>query len=782
MTDEMDDLEKLLKMDVPPPSDAAKKYSISSGMDAFDQKFAKISQGTSLGERLMDAVRTFHITLIGGDPMKRRQLIGGGLIAALGVLMLTSTSMTTLVPQNIDISGAGSSGSTVSKLAPERVSAAINSRGVSAGELPMPKPMLSNRIDAGTVNQMRMEEERNKSREAMPMKAEAKKTVADFAVSQSAAPQEMLKNFAKDDRAADKLMAMPAQRTEMAKEKAMAMPAVPLAQPALNAPASSAVMGNVVGGSAGASMRMIAPAPGVIVQPVPVSPSDAVIVNGYQDEGRDQFEHVKVNPMKVVKEEPVSTFSIDVDTSSYSFMRASLNNNVLPQKDSVRIEELINYFPYEYETPKDKETPFKSNVAVMPTPWNNKTKLIHIGIKGYQIDQKEKPKANLVFLVDTSGSMNAPNKLPLLKNSLKMLVDSLKPEDTVAIVTYAGSAGVALEPTSVKDKAKILSSIDTFYAGGSTAGAEGIRQAYQLAEKNFDKSGVNRVILATDGDFNVGITNPEELKSFVERQRGTGIFLSVLGFGQGNYNDAMMQKLAQNGNGVAAYIDSLSEARKILVDEASSTLFTIAKDVKIQVEFNPAKVAEYRLIGYETRMLNREDFNNDKVDAGDIGAGHTVTALYEITPVGSDAKLVDDLRYGDKNKAAEKPADKDAAPATDEYAFVKIRYKQPDGDTSKLITTPVDGKVEFKELSSAPQEARFATAVAAYGQLLKGDPYTQSFSFDDVINLAQGAKGSDNFGYRAEFINLVRLAANAPKLQPQQQQGGGYYIQPQPIR
>jgi Ca-activated chloride channel family protein len=401
---------------------------------------------------------------------------------------------------------------------------------------------------------------------------------------------------------------------------ALASPAMPAVSN--NAPASS-VVGAIGGGAAGVAARNVVVSP--MLQQVP--PSDVIINNGYQDEGRDKFEHVKINPLKVVKEEPVSTFSVDVDTSSYSFMRASLNNNVLPQKDAVRIEELVNYFPYEYETPSSKETPFKANVAVMPTPWNSKTKLIHIGIKGYQLEHKEKPKANLVFLVDTSGSMNEPNKLPLLKNSLKMLVDSLKAEDSVAIVTYAGSAGVALEPTSVKDKAKILNAIESFNSGGSTAGAEGIRQAYQLAEKNFDKEGVNRVILATDGDFNVGITNPEELKSFVERERSTGIFLSVLGFGRGNYNDTMMQTLAQNGNGVAAYIDNLNEARKVLVDEASSTLFTIAKDVKIQVEFNPARVAEYRLIGYETRMLNREDFNNDKVDAGDIGAGHTVTAL-----------------------------------------------------------------------------------------------------------------------------------------------------------
>jgi Ca-activated chloride channel family protein len=350
--------------------------------------------------------------------------------------------------------------------------------------------------------------------------------------------------------------------------------------------------------------------------------------------------------------------------------------------------------------------------------------------------------------------MDEANKLPLLRSSLKMLVDTLSPDDTVAIVTYAGSAGTVLEPTKIKDKGKIIAALDNLDAGGSTAGAEGIRQAYNLAEMNFDKTGVNRVILATDGDFNVGITDPEELKSFVERKRETGVYLSVLGFGRGNYNDEMMQVLAQNGNGNAAYIDTLNEARKVLVDEASSTLFPIAKDVKIQVEFNPQTVSEYRLIGYETRMLNREDFNNDKVDAAEIGAGHTVTALYEVTPKGSAAALVDPLRYAAEQKNT----------GGDELAFVKIRYKLPNETVSKLITEPVTAADE-----KSSTEANFAAAVAGFGQLLRGGQYTKAFNYDDVIALAQASKGKDEFGYRTEFINLVRQAKTAQVMEPLKQ-------------
>ncbi len=470
--------------------------------------------------------------------------------------------------------------------------------------------------------------------------------------------------------------------------------------------------------------------------------------------GRDRFEDFKPNPLKLVSEEPVSTFSIDVDTASYAFVRRALNNGHLPQKDAVRIEELINYFDYAYTVPKDRSAPFKPTVTVFPTPWNPETKLMHIGIKGYDIVKEEKPRSNLVFLLDVSGSMNSPDKLPLLKNSMRMLVDTLDKDDTVGIVVYAGAAGTVLEPTKVIEKGKILAALDRLNAGGSTAGGEGIRMAYSLAEANYDPDGVNRVILATDGDFNVGIRDPEALKDFIERKRNTGIFLSVLGFGQGNYNDVLMQKLAQNGNGNAAYIDTLNEARKVLVDEAAGTLFTIAKDVKIQVEFNPEKVAEYRLIGYETRMLNREDFNNDMVDAGDIGSGHSVTVIYEITPLESKGRLIDDLRYGSSKDSAKGKKNK-------EYAFLKIRYKLPEETESKLITLPIDADSEFSKVGKAPEEARFASAVAAFGMLLKGDSYIQEFGYDDVIGLARSAKGDDLFGYRSEFINLVRLAKTA---------------------
>ena len=321
---------------------------------------------------------------------------------------------------------------------------------------------------------------------------------------------------------------------------------------------------------------------------------------GYREQGRDRFEAFDPNPVKVVAQEPVSTFSIDVDTASYAFMRAALNRGVLPQPDAVRVEELINYFPYSYAPPENREPPFAVHVSLLPTPWNDATRLLHIGIKGYELAPTTRPPANLVFLVDTSGSMNAPDKLPLLINSLRLLLDRLAPEDTVAIVAYAGRAGTVLEPTPAAERGAIAAALEALRAGGSTAGAEGIRQAYALAERHFVEGGVNRVILATDGDFNVGIFDPDELEGYIARKRASGVFLSVLGFGMGNYNDALMQRLAQNGNGNAAYIDTLSEARKVLVEEATSTLFPIAKDVKIQVEFNPALVSEYRLIGYET--------------------------------------------------------------------------------------------------------------------------------------------------------------------------------------
>ncbi len=486
-----------------------------------------------------------------------------------------------------------------------------------------------------------------------------------------------------------------------------------------------------------------------------MSESEDYRVPEYQVKGRDKFEKIDRNPVNQVSAEPVSTFSIDVDTASYAFIRRQVNSGSLPQKNAVRIEEMINYFDYDYPVPADKTVPFQPTVAVYPTPWNPKTKLLHIGIKGYDIVSAKKPRSNLVFLIDVSGSMSAQDKLPLLRNSFRMFVNSLDEEDTVAIIVYAGAAGTVLEPTKVKEKGKILAALDQLQAGGSTAGGEGIRRAYELAEANFKKDGLNRVILATDGDFNVGITNSEELKSFIERKRETGIFLSVLGFGQGNYNDALMQDLAQNGNGNAAYLDTLNEARKVLVDEASSTLFTIARDVKIQVEFNPDQVAEYRLIGYESRMLKREDFNNDKVDAGDIGSGHSVTAIYEITPVGSKDKFIDDLRYSNKKEEKETGKSLDQ-----EYAFLKIRYKLPNSEKSELIETPIMPDSEYTEPRQVPADIQFAASVAAFGQLLRGGTYTSGYGYEDVIKLGETATGKDKSGYRHEFLNLVRLAAS----------------------
>ncbi|MDP2206336.1 MAG: VWA domain-containing protein [Alphaproteobacteria bacterium] len=515
--------------------------------------------------------------------------------------------------------------------------------------------------------------------------------------------------------------------------------------------------------------------PGVAFMPAevdmiaPMPAPDDRIVHQYQEQGRDQFQAFEENSIKNVKADPVSTFSIDVDTASYSFVRRALNNGVLPQKNAIRIEEMINYFDYDYAVPEQGGHPFQPTVAVYDSPWRSGNKLIHIGVKGYQV--QEKPKSNLVFLIDTSGSMYSADKLPLLISSFKMLLDTLSPDDTIGIVTYAGSSGVALQPTKVSDKHKILAVLDGLRSSGSTAGAEGIRQAYQLAEQSFVKEGNNRIILATDGDFNVGISNRDELKGFVERKRKSGIFLSILGFGQGNYNDHLMQALAQNGNGTAAYIDTLNEARKVLVDEGSSMLFTIAKDVKLQVEFNPQTVQEYRLVGYETRALNREDFNNDKVDAGDIGAGHTVTAIYEITPVGA-TPIVDDLRY---QKPAPKvidghpvvaPAQDDAAEAAsgDEYAFLKIRYKKPDSDTSTLMTRAIT-KADEKDFDALSDDIRFASAVASFAQMLKGSKFVAA-DYDTVIEVANQARGKDEFGYRTEFVNLVRLAKTAAGLQP----------------
>ena len=474
-----------------------------------------------------------------------------------------------------------------------------------------------------------------------------------------------------------------------------------------------------------------------------------------EPESRDRFQHFEVNPLKSVADEPVSTFSVDVDTASYSFSRRILEGGRLPQKDAVRVEEMINSFEYAWPAPRSTTAPFQATVVVSDSPWGKGKRLVHIGIKGYEIERREAPDANLVLLLDVSGSMNSPDKLPLAVQSMEMLLGSLKPTDTVAIVVYAGAAGTVLEPTPVREKEKIVAALRTLTPGGSTAGAEGIERAYELAEANFREGGVNRILLATDGDFNVGINDTEQLKGFIERKREKGIFLSVLGFGEGNYRDELAQALAQNGNGVAAYIDTVNEARKVLVQEASSSLFTIAKDVKLQVEFNPATVAEYRLVGYETRALKREDFNNDSIDAGDVGAGHTVTAIYEITPVGSRARMVDEARY-EQNRRSSK-----SSGSRNEYGFLKIRYKLPTESQSRLLEQPIPLSTD-----SAPallREVKFSTAVAGFGQLLRGGNYTGALGYEDVIRDAQASVGEDRFGYRAEFVQLVRKAQAARK-------------------
>ncbi len=491
-----------------------------------------------------------------------------------------------------------------------------------------------------------------------------------------------------------------------------------------------------------------APAPSTMARAKSAeAPVAALIADGYDDglvpqQDRERFPDVTPNALKITSDNPVSTFSIDVDTASYSYVRSSIMNGALPDPDAVRIEEMINYFPYDYQQPGG-DIPFSTSVSVFPTPWNAGTKLVHIGIQGEKPLVENRPPLDLVFLIDTSGSMQDANKLPLLKQSFRLLLSRLSAQDRISMVTYAGSSGVVLEPTSAGETGTILTALDRLDAGGSTAGHAGLQLAYAQAEKMHADGRIGRVLLATDGDFNVGISDPEALESYIAKKRESGTYLSVLGFGRGNYNDALMQSLAQNGNGTAAYIDTLSEAQKVLVDQVSGALFPIADDVKIQVEFNPAMIAEYRLIGYETRVLAREDFNNDRVDAGDIGAGHTVTALYEVTPVGSSAIINDPLRYQQAETTT----------GSGEFGFLKLRYKQPGESVSRLISTPISS-AEIAPTS----DALFAGAMAGFGQLLRDGKYLGDWKYADAIALANSAKGADEFGYRAEAITLMRLA------------------------
>jgi Ca-activated chloride channel homolog len=490
----------------------------------------------------------------------------------------------------------------------------------------------------------------------------------------------------------------------------------------------------------------------VAAEPMPTPAPYTEIAN------REGYADLVDNAIMRVAEAPVSTFSIDVDTGSYSNVRRMIEQGQLPPADAVRAEELINYFDYGYQPPASLETPFSVTTELATAPWNSKRVLMQIGIKGYEVPKAKTPPSNLVFLIDTSGSMQSPDKIDLLKAAFKQMLPGLRAQDHVSIVVYAGSAGLVLPPTPGDQREVISAAFDQMQAGGSTNGAAGIELAYRMAEQNLIPGGINRVILATDGDFNVGTVSVDALKTMVADKRKSGIALTTLGFGQGNYQDEMAEQLADVGNGNHAYIDSIHEARKVLVEELGSTLLTIAKDVKIQVEFNPAVVSEYRLIGYENRMLRREDFNNDKIDAGEIGAGHDVTAIYELTLVGSGAEASDALRYGDAKPLA---VDKSG-----ELAWLKLRYKQPSADTSILIDKPL---LRSQIRAETSDRLAFAASVAAYADLLRGGTRMPGFGYSDVMRLARRGLGDDERGYRHQFVSMVERTSqlSTPETVPQ---------------
>ncbi|WP_394537754.1 VWA domain-containing protein [Lysobacter enzymogenes] len=489
----------------------------------------------------------------------------------------------------------------------------------------------------------------------------------------------------------------------------------------------------------------LAAVPQGLVAPAPAPPPPPAFYQ--QAANTEKYAAREDNPVQRASEQPLSTFSIDVDTGSYANVRRMLNDGIRPPADAVRAEEFINYFDYGHPAPASRAVPFKVSTELAPAPWNAQRQLLMIGIKGYEVPKQNLPPANLVFLIDTSGSMNSPDKLPLLKSAFSMLARQLRPQDRISIVVYAGSAGLVLPPTAGDRQQEILDALERLQAGGSTNGGDGIRLAYATARQGFIKDGVNRVILATDGDFNVGTVGTDALETLVADQRKTGIALTTLGFGAGNYNDELSEKLADVGDGNHAYIDTLQEARKVLVQEMGSTLMTIARDVKIQIEFNPAQVAEYRLIGYENRLLKREDFANDKVDAGDIGAGHEVTALYEITPVGSKANRLPPLRYAQAAPAA--------AGNGGEIANLKLRYKRPGEDRSQLIETAV---LRSGARAAASDSLRMAASVAAFADALRGGSQYDGWGWAQILSAARGVKSADPSGQRAEFVRLVERA------------------------
>jgi len=480
------------------------------------------------------------------------------------------------------------------------------------------------------------------------------------------------------------------------------------------------------------------------------------VINYYQDHEREKYASIDQSSVKQAAINPVSTFSIDVDTGSYTNIRRMLTQGALPPKNAVRIEEMINYFDYGYDAPNEKSAPFSIHTELALSPWSKDHALLRIGLKGYEPAKQDRPASNLVFLLDVSGSMNSPDKLPLLKKSLILLSKQLDSSDKVAIVVYAGASGVVLEPTDGNQTFEIEQALENLSAGGSTNGQAGIQLAYQLAKKCYDSAGINRVILATDGDFNVGTRDVDALKELIERKKEEGISLTTLGFGTGNYNDHLMEQLADVGNGNYAYIDTFKEARKVLVEELTATLMTIAKDVKIQVEFNPRIVKEYRLIGYENRALAREDFNNDKVDAGEVGAGHTVTALYEIVLQDSKGKRIAPLRYQNERSSEANNNDK----ISNELAFIKFRYKGLNSSKSKLISRAINRTKRIASFEKASEDFRFSATVAHFGESLRDSKYVANMDYETMIQHALNSKGSDPFGYRSEFVQMIRLASN----------------------
>jgi len=496
-------------------------------------------------------------------------------------------------------------------------------------------------------------------------------------------------------------------------------------------------------------------APPVIVQDEKIYGEDATISiasveSNYDNLNDEEYSQFAENKFRFAQEEPLSTFSVDVDAASYSNMRRFINRGSMPNKDAVRIEELINYFSYNYPEPTGSD-PVRITAEVGNCPWNSQNRLVRIGLKARNIADDNLPASNFVFLIDVSGSMEGATRLGLVKSSLKLLVNNLREKDRVAIVVYAGAAGEVLPSTSGTNKQKIREALESLSAGGSTAGGAGIQLAYNIAKKNFIKNGNNRIILCTDGDFNVGVSSDDGLQKLIEQERKSGVFLSILGYGMGNYKDKKMQTLAQAGNGNHAYIDNLQEANKVLVNEFGATMYTVAKDVKLQIEFNPSKVQAYRLVGYETRLLNKEDFNDDTKDAGEMGAGHTVTAFYEVIPVGVKSNLignVDPLKYQNETKG------KTSLSSHPDLLTVKLRYKQPTGDTSKKIEVPL---IDNKE-DGVSDDFRFAAAVAMFGQIVKDSQYKGNGTYDKAIALAQKGYSNDSQGYRREFVRLMETA------------------------